>query len=303
MWGIGPCMRRSLLLVLLLTLLTAARAEAAPLPVVYDFPAALAVGTAAPESSPRGANDFSCKPTSAHPRPVVLVHGTVENARINWSALSPLLKNAGYCVFALNYGGSAGVPFKATARLRDSAREIATYVDRVLAATGAREVDIVGHSQGGMLPRQYARALGGAAKIKRLVGLVPSNHGTDVGGLIRLTDAIPGSRATVGGFVPAFEDQFVGSPFLTQLNAGGDRTPGVENTVITTRYDQVVTPYTSAFLAGARNITVQDGCPIDGTEHLAIPYDRRALRFVLNALDPANARAVPCVPVLPLVGG
>ena len=41
----------------------------------------------------------------------------------------------------------------------------------------------------------------------------------------------------------------------------------------------------------------------DGAEHLAISYDRRALRYVLNALDPANARPVPCVPVLPLVGG
>jgi hypothetical protein len=81
--------------------------------------------------------------------------------------------------------------------------------------------------------------------------------------------------------------------------------PGVHYTVIATRFDEVVTPYQSAFLSGANvtNITVQNGCFIDLGEHLAISYDRRALAYVINALDPAHPVAVPCVPVAPLVGG
>jgi hypothetical protein len=92
---------------------------------------------------------------------------------------------------------------------------------------------------------------------------------------------------------------------MTRLNAGGDTEPGVQYTVITTRNDEVVTPYTSAFLSGpdVTNIVVQDQCPLDQVEHVAIPYDHIALRDVLNALDPSTARAPLCTPVLPFVGG
>jgi triacylglycerol esterase/lipase EstA (alpha/beta hydrolase family) len=283
----------------------AASAQAA-YPVVYSFPVGVAAAVADPAGSPPGSNDFGCRPTAAHPRPVVLVHGTFENRRNNWNALSPLLANQGYCVFALNYGQRPpGNPVGATAHVAASAQELSAFVDRVLAATGTSQVDIVGHSQGGMLPRYSMRFLGGAGKVHALVGLVPSNHGTTAGGLATLAGAIPGGTAALEAGCPACTDQFVGSPFMQQLNAGGDTEPGVQYTVITTRNDEVVTPYTSAFLSGANvtNIVVQRQCALDQVEHVAIPYDHIALRDVLNALDPSTARAPTCSPVLPLVGG
>jgi triacylglycerol esterase/lipase EstA (alpha/beta hydrolase family) len=58
------------------------------------------------------------------------------------------------------------------------AAELATFVNSVLGATGAKKVDLVGHSQGGMMPRYYIGFLGGAKYVHHLVGIAPSNHGT-----------------------------------------------------------------------------------------------------------------------------
>jgi triacylglycerol esterase/lipase EstA (alpha/beta hydrolase family) len=286
------------------------------LPVVYSSVAADLYASAHVNGTPPGANDWSCRPSAQHPYPVVLVHGTLENMAGNWYTLSSLLSDAGYCVFALNYGQEAGrvvgfpgaLPPGGTGPIAASAGELAAFVERVLAATGAAKVDLVGHSQGGMMPRYYLKFLGGAEKVHTLVGLSPSNHGTTVDGLTSLLALLRGGSETgalelVCG--PSCEEQFQGSDFLTDLNAGGDTVPGVSYTVIETRYDEVVTPYTSAFLLGpaVSNIELQQQCPLDASEHLATPFDHVALRDVLNALDPAHARAPSCGPVLPIVGG
>jgi triacylglycerol esterase/lipase EstA (alpha/beta hydrolase family) len=284
---------------------TTAVGTATALPVTYSFPVAFALGTAIPDRSPPGANDWGCRPSAAHPRPVVLVHGTAENMISNWNALSPLLANNGYCVFALNYGSKAGLPINALGPVARSAKQLRTFVDRVLAATGAAKVDIVGHSQGGMMSRQYLKFDGGASEVHTLVGLAPPNHGTSSLGLLTSLHAVPGASALLSVACEACNDATTGSPLIAALNAGGDTVPGVRYTVIATRRDEIITPYTSSFLSGpdVTNITVQDGCVLDRGEHLAISFDRRALTYVRNALDPAHPVTPPCRLVLPGVGG
>jgi triacylglycerol esterase/lipase EstA (alpha/beta hydrolase family) len=281
-----------------------------PLPVVYSGAAALANAAARPDTSPAGANDWSCRPSRRHPHPIVLVHGTIENMTYNWYTLAPLLANHGYCVYAFNYGQEAGVhvglPGSArsggVAPVAGAARELARFVSRVRGATGSARVDIVGHSQGGMMPRYYLRFLGGAAHVHRLVALAPSNHGTTVDGLAHLP-GVPSLLTTALG--PSVRDQIKGSAFLRRLNRGGDTVPGVAYTVIESHYDEVVTPYRSAFLTGSRvtNIDLQRQCPADVSDHLAISFDPNALHDVLNALDPAHATPMRCRPTLPVNGG
>jgi triacylglycerol esterase/lipase EstA (alpha/beta hydrolase family) len=272
-------------------------AVAASGPPQSNFVSALFYSVSHPTASPAGANDFSCQPSAAHPNPVVLVHGTFENRYANWAELSPKLANAGYCVFALNYGGRDGGILLGNRDIPASAGELRTFVNRVLTATGASKVDIVGHSQGGMMPRYYIKNLGGAAKVGKLVGLVPSNHGTTLFGLAALAELIPPIGEVVDLACAACTQQIKGSDFMQALNAGSETSPGVHYTVIATRYDEVVTPYTSSFLANGPNvdnILLQDVCPFNFAEHIGISYDRAAISLVVNALDPAGATPVRC---------
>jgi hypothetical protein len=156
-----------------------------------------------------------------------------------------------------------------------------------------------------MMPRYYLKFLGGGPRVHTLVGLAPSNHGTTLNGLFNLTRVFPGASRLVGSLCPACTEQQRGSAFLRRLGAGGDTVAGVHYTVIQSRGDEVVTPYTSAFLSGpaVTNITLQQQCPRDHGEHLSMPYDHIADADVLSALDPAHPVKPRCSTVLPVIGG
>ena len=131
-----------------------------------------------------------------------------------------------------------------------------------------------------MMPRQYMRFGGGAAKVAELIGLVPSNHGTTN----PLAPLLPGCVAC--------RQQVADSDFITKLNAG-DETPGrrASFTQITTRDDAIVTP-SLPFLEGPeRRVLIQDR-PGDLVGNLGVIYGRVALQWVKNAL-PAGQAADP----------
>jgi hypothetical protein len=132
-----------------------------------------------------------------------------------------------------------------------------------------------------MMARYYIKFLGAAGKVDDLVGLAPSNHGT----------TNPGAIAAGATFCEACAQQTAGSPFLAQLN-GGDETPGaVSYTQIETRYDEVVTPYTSAFLApGPKTATILlPGCLPGRGDRPPRDAQRRA-RDPLGPAGPRTAR-------------
>ena len=268
--------------------------------IAASLPAAAPVAADTEDVSPPGANNWSCKPGAGHPYPVILVPGTFESMLKNWSTLSPVLAAQGYCVFSLNYGTTNGVD--ATGPVAESAVELASFVDAVLASSGAKKVDLVGHSQVGMMPRYYLGFLGGAKKVNHLVGIAPSNHGTE--GLITPTpEEVPLSTGDSGFACQACADQQAGSAFLTELNSIGDTVNGPSYTVISTKYDEVVTPYTTQFLAGparqVTNITIQDKCPLDPIEHDQAPNDPVVHELVSHALGqpgPADPAFQPRCP-------
>ncbi len=173
------------------------------------------------------------------------------------------------------------------------------------------KVDLVGHSEGTVMPRYYMEFLGGAAKVHRYVMLTPLWHGTNLLGaatLVSLAELIDPQAAQA--FIHAFgsttgcgscQEFLTGSAFMRNLNAHGMALPGVIYTNVVTRYDELVVPYSSGILhaPGVTNHVLQDQCPIDFSEHVWAAFDPVAAQDVLNALDPVHARRVPCVPVVP----
>ena len=242
--------------------------------------------------------------------PVVLIHGTWLNAYNTWSLLGPQLQQAGHKVFAVNYGRDssawAGRPkaVHGSAPIREGQKEVAEFIDKVLEHTGAPQVDLVGHSQGVAQARLYLSDSGGANaedttrnKVRRVIGLGGSNHGTTLSGAVTVGTKLMGKKRlhaftqkVLGG---AAIDQMVGSEFMRHLNRNGDTVPGVDYLMICSRFDQIVTPWRTQQLeagpgATVKNLLIQTGNIKDFSDHLAILYSPGVLDLVTEALDPGE---------------
>lgn len=264
-----------------------ARAESAlPVGGLGDAAAGYALH---PASSP-GMNDWTCTPSAAHPDPVVLLPGTFANIGSNFVALAPLLKNAGYCVYGTNFGMtwlSAGGRVGGLDTETASGDQVSAFINRVLTATGAPKVDIVGHSQGGSMGINYLKLHAGGNKVGTYVGWGQSSNGTTLSGLVTGASALGAlgifnvGLAALGA--PGLRDQEVGSAYNEQT-AAIPLPQGPKYVTIQTTRDAVVTPYATQSLPGAQNIVLQNLCPKDQVGHVGLFLDSPTLQLTMNAL-------------------
>jgi triacylglycerol esterase/lipase EstA (alpha/beta hydrolase family) len=270
-----------------------------PFPVNYGIINGLSFFN--PQQPPPGANDPSITVTAEHPLPIILINGTIATQGENWGVGAPVLANAGYKVYTFNYGNLSqdpNYPIQATDDIRQSGLELAAEVDRVLAETGAPKVILIGHSQGGgILPVYYINNLDGVDKVSQLIGIAPSNHGTDASGLIGVREFPilgPLLTAFANALGPALLQQTVGSEFQQEVYGNGDTRPGVLYTTIASKNDEVVTPYTQQALSGANvtNIVIQDLYPGLPAGHLGVTLSPQVWSVVLDALA-SNPAANP----------
>lgn len=251
-----------------------------------------------------GENDPSCVPSAAHPNPVVVLHGLGATASEDLNYLQSDLARLGYCTFSRTYGSPDGSPYVGGLKpVADSAAQIKAFIVEVLAQSGAAKVDIVGHSEGGFQSLYVTKTQGIADRIDKVVAIAPPAHGTTFAGLYHLAylfgqaerDAV-GQALTAFG-CPACSDLGLGGSAVATLEAGPIAQPGVTYTIITSRYDELVTPTDTAFVRepGVRNRYVQDTCPLDPVGHIGEAYDLNVWRLVENALDPAHAASFFCL--------
>ena len=268
--------------------------------VVAALSLASAPSASAQPPPPPGAND-RCQPWQ-DPTPVVLVHGTFANRYVNFIRIAPYLELQGYCTWAFNYGACNVFGSCGRGLIQDSAAELRRFINaEVLPHSRSGKVSIVGHSQGGLMPRYYIKfLLKNRSLVKDMVSLSASNHGTD------------NPLAPYSVDCAACRQQHPYRGAFTEMVNRGDETPGpIAYTQIQTRFEDVVFPYFSSYLAddpdnnhngprtrrlnGPRttNYCLQDRYPADISDHITIAEDLNALSVIRAALRRPGPAAPP----------
>ncbi len=192
--------------------------------------------------------------------PVLLVHGYGCNGGY-WHALRALLRRDGI--------RHATVDLEpVTASIDDFVEPVERAVQQLLAATGAPQVVIVGHSMGGLVARAWLRRHG-PARVARIVTLATPHHGTGL--------------ASFGIGANAHQMRCSGA-WLEQLERDDIGLRGLF-TSLWSWHDNIIAPQLSCRLPGARNI------PFAGIGHVAIGSDPRVLgrvrEEILTATTPS----------------
>ncbi|MEH6820545.1 MAG: alpha/beta fold hydrolase [Dietzia psychralcaliphila] len=255
-------------------------------------------------ADPPGINRDDCRPSSRHPVPVILVHGTGLNGGNSWATFGAALAAEGYCVWAPTVGAPPGLG--STGGLDSltgaSAPQLAAEIDRVHTLTGAEKVDLVGHSQGAIIA-SYVTATTRKDAVRAVVtlGVDPARSGegppefvTEAFGVLSAETAQRDAEATLAWL----GDE--GVPFAR----------GVRYVAVVSDYDELTGPVTAPVVpdfVDLRVVRLQDGCEADRSGHLTVLASPRAVDLVTDALGgtaagDADVRPPRCVPADGITG-
>ncbi|MER5474481.1 alpha/beta fold hydrolase [Streptomyces sp. NPDC002935] len=207
-------------------------------------------------------------PSAAKP-PVVLLHGFIDNRSVFLLLRRNLAQHGRQHIESLNYS-------PLTCDIRTAAELLGRHIEEICERTGHDQVDIVGHSLGGLIARYYVQCLGGDTHVRTLVTLGTPHSGTRVAPLMNAHPIVrqmrPGSAVIeeLTGPAPGCRTQFVS--FWSDL-------------------DHLMDPLETACVEHpdllAQNVRVS------GVGHLALPVHPAVATGIRQALDiePSEARS------------
>jgi triacylglycerol esterase/lipase EstA (alpha/beta hydrolase family) len=218
--------------------------------------------------------------------PILLVPGTTMTPEVNFSwNYEPALDALGlpYCTVEL--------PDRAMSDIQVAAEYVVYALRQMSRFEGkakARKVQVIGYSQGGMVPRWALRFWPDTRKlVDDDVGLDASNHGT----------VTAEGACALEGCAPAVWQQRSSSAFIAALNSYTETFPGISYTEVYSQNDEIVVPNlneegsSSVHVGGGEiaNIAVQEVCPGHVADHLAMgSYDPVGYALALDAVTHAG---------------
>ncbi|MEV4662224.1 alpha/beta fold hydrolase [Micromonospora echinofusca] len=233
---------------------------------------AVSVAATAPAAGERVTSTAAEIAAAAAGNPVIVVGG-LSGIASAYGPLATRLRVDGYRVWVYQ------LPNLGLGDIPASARAFSSFVAQVRASTGAAKVDVVAHSEGGLVSRYFIKSLGGTSSVGRYVSLGTPQYGTYVANIVKFL-----GLGSCAGIV-ACQQMSIGSSFLAGLNDGDD-TPGtVRWTAVRTLQDELVRPVDNAKLAdGATNVLIQSACPLRVVGHLGLVLDGTTYTVIRQAL-------------------
>jgi pimeloyl-ACP methyl ester carboxylesterase len=239
------------------------------------------------------ANDYNCK-SQVHPNPIILLHALLANPAVDLNLLQRDLNSRGYCTFSVKYGQHTLAPWiGGLTDMRTSSKTIADFILDVVKRTGSNKVDIVGHSEGGVMslyvPMVYKEV---SAHVDRIVSLGPAVHGAQYYGLTSLWyaggDISRDLASSVLHFLgcAACDDMADGGNIYNDFKAATRIVhPGNKATIIMSKSDTLVAPDRSIVNeSDVQNVFVQDFCPDDQVGHAGLAWDTGVWDIIRNVL-------------------
>ena len=207
-----------------------------------------------------GQPEIGGPPTFRKSPPILMLPGYGQNrSSLVW--LRRFLLARGFrWVWAVNHP-------RRNASLAERAASLGRRVAELKAATGADQVDLIGHSMGGLVAAWYCQRLGGQEHVRRLVTIGTPWRGT---------------RLAVLAPAPVAHELLYGSHVLDGLAP-----PGVSAVSIWSPDDPIVVPAQSAVADGVESVRV------DSAGHHELLVSGRVFRAVLAALKHAPVRTRP----------
>lgn len=202
---------------------------------------------------------YRLAPGPADRTPIIFVHGLYHNYTAFYLYLRWFRKWGWQHVKAVNLPGK----FQS---IHDFGRILNEKVEEVLREAGSNQVDLVGHSMGGLVIRSYLANNPVTAKVRRVVTLGSPHAGT---------------KLAVLGVGKAAKEMIPGSPFLEELNREIQLPESGRICAIYTIVDNLVLPNESAKLTGdgAKNVETRI------VNHVGLPFCKHTASLIKQCLE------------------
>ncbi len=248
---------------------------------------------------------LNCTPGAQRPHPVIVLpgaDGTTDKTAAQWNPMLSALRADGACVFL--FQGGIIKDQRWAGDIPGEARQVAEFVAKVRAHTGAEQVDIVAHSAGTFVANYFLKVLGGASSVHDVVLLAPESRDCDGAGLLAqygITDPpltpVQAAKAApylvslmtimFPGLAPAMQMSPT-SPVYQAVFNGPVTQPGVRYSVLATRNDKIATPAVTCSLLdepGVLNVVYEDQFPGAPTvDHSSLRSSPIAIAWVIQQL-------------------